>query len=107
MPERITSADAYIGRTRERFARDAIRQATEHGWPIFAWIPMRGVDWEGLKFMEDPPVAYMDQMEAKRIADNARKRAKRNGGIDRRTDQWIDSTSVVGIAIRAPKRKEK
>lgn len=88
-------------------ARSGIDAADAAGLPICAYIPMRGVNWEGLKFMEDPPVAYLNQMEAKRIASNAKKRAKRFGGLDRKTEQWVDYTSVVGITvIIAPRKPE-
>lgn len=44
--------------------------------PVHAYIPM--ID-DGVRFMtiEDPPIAYRNQIRAKRVCDAARKRFKR------------------------------
>jgi hypothetical protein len=84
------------------------RYGDSEGLPVHAYLPMRGVNWEGLKFIEDPPVAYLNQMQAKRIAKNAKARAKRGHGIDRKGNsggfaplgQIVDYTKVVGITIK-------
>lgn len=68
--------------------------------PVHAYIPMRGVNWEGLKFMEDPPVAYLDQMRAKRVAANFRKRSKTRPTKKYPNKPMCDYTSVVGIIVK-------
>lgn len=66
-----------------------------HAIPLsaHAYIPMCVTPVEVMT-IEDPPVAYLDQMRAKRVADKYRKRAKRRNP----NHNW--KYTVIGVTVK-------
>lgn len=110
IPDKPSDHSLYIGRAAERRVHDSVRLANVHRRPVYAWIPMRGeivyrypragvgtpvftTVWHPI---EELPNAYLNQMEAKRVADAARKRFRR----DPRNNPIVDKTTLVAVAIK-------
>lgn len=64
--------------------------------PVHAYIPMYYTPVGMPRPIEDPPVAYLNQMQAKRVADAWRKRAKSHP-LPQNTEA---RTTLLGVTVK-------